>query len=46
MIINGLLDEVFGEEEPQMDEVDPDKLGEIEAFQDFTAETETDLEDY
>jgi len=48
MILVGLLDEVFGEDEPEMDDVDPDKLGEIEAFQDFSAEdkTEPDLEDY
>ena len=48
MILLGLLDEVFGEEEAPLDDVDPDKLGEIEAYQDFTAtdKESEELEDY
>tara|TARA_R110000765_G_scaffold398747_2_gene493205 strand:+ start:339 stop:887 length:549 start_codon:yes stop_codon:yes gene_type:complete len=46
MILDGFLDEVFKDEEAPEPEVDPDKLGEIEAFQDFTSSESDNLEDY
>jgi|TARA_R110002110_G_scaffold132966_1_gene315028 hypothetical protein len=47
MILLGLLDEVFKNEEAPEPEVDPDKLGEIEAFHDPAGpEAVDDLEDY
>ena len=47
MILLGLLDEVFKDEEAPEPEVDPDKLGEIEAFHDPAGpEAVDDLEDY
>ena len=46
MILDGFLDEVFKDEEAPEPEVDPDKLGEIEAFQDFTSSENDNLEDY
>ena len=47
MILLGLLDEVFKDEEAPEPEVDPDKLGEIEAFHDPAGpEAEDDLEDF
>jgi hypothetical protein len=46
MILDGFLDEVFKDDEAPEPEVDPDKLGEIEAFQDFTSSENDNLEDY
>jgi len=47
MILDGFLDEVFKDEEAPEPEVDPDKLGEIEAFHDPAGpEAVDDLEDY
>lgn len=47
MILLGLLDEVFKDDELPEPEVDPDKLGEIEAFHDPAGpEAEDDLEDF
>lgn len=47
MILDGFLDEVFKDDEAPEPEVDPDKLGEIEAFHDPSGpEADDDLEDY
>ena len=47
MILDGFLDEVFKDDEAPEPEVDPDKLGEIEAFHDPSGpEAVDDLEDY